>query len=48
MSIGRRLEERFKRVVNGAEVTIYEQGYKYKDGNGNEHQSDDICPWVLR
>ena len=34
-------------VVNGAEVTIYEQGYKYKDGKGNEHQSDTHVAYIF-
>lgn len=36
-----------KDVVNGAEVTVYEQGYKYKDKNGDEHQSDTKVAYIF-
>lgn len=34
-------------VVNGVEVTIYDQGYKYKDGEGNEHQGDTQVAYIF-
>lgn len=34
-------------VVNGAEVTIFEQGYKFKYGNGDEGRSDTQVAYIF-